>query len=196
MKNANSGAATQTGKLTPTEFLILALIWGGHANTLYTLQKETQLSTGALAPALAKLRGKGLLQAALLGARKRQEFRVPEGAMKEIKEQWYSRSHTTDGDAVLKFCKAGQVFDLASAVEYSASCVGYRDAELGKYTNQLGVVEPPKVDVFSYRSYMELARFYRLLAEVKTLEAVSAALQTEYSAKQENSRIARNTGAE
>jgi hypothetical protein len=194
MMKLKSGTARQAGKLTPNEFLILALIWGGHANTLYTLQKKTLLSAGALVPALLKLKAKRLLELDAKGPRKRQEFRVSEGAMAKIKKQWYSRDHVADCDAVLKLCKAGQVIDIASTVEYAAGCVGYRDAELRKYTNQAGVVEAPKVDVFSYRSYTDVARFYRLLAELKTLEAVSAALNTEYWGR-EDERKARNTGA-
>src|ERR1039457_4432123 len=89
MKKLKSGTRKQVGKLTPNEFLIWALIWGGYANTLYSLQKETQLSAGALVPALAKLIDKGLLQEeVLVGPRKRREFRASKRDMGKMGEKW------------------------------------------------------------------------------------------------------------
>jgi DNA-binding MarR family transcriptional regulator len=174
-------AKKEVKKLAPTEFLILALISYGHATTLYALQKETQLSAGALVPALAKLKAKGLLQAEALGPRRRQQFRIPASAVKKLGERWKSsvQEHMADCDAVLKLCKAAEIFDLPEAVEYAHSAAELRASELRKYTNRKGQIEAPAVDLVSYRSYREVARFYQLQAEEHTLRAVEAALKTD-----------------
>ncbi len=176
-----SGTAKEAGKLSPTELLILALISHGYAPTLYALQKETLLSAGALFPALAKLKTKGLLQAEELGPRKRQQFRVPPGALRKIEEKWKSgaEDYIADCDAVLKLCKAAEVFDLPEAVEYAHSAAELRASELRKYTNQRGRIEAPKLDPFSYRSYRDVARFYQFQAEEQTLRTLEAALRTD-----------------
>jgi len=176
-----SGTAKEAGKLTPTELLILALISHGHAPTLYALQKETLLSAGALVPALAKLTAKGLLHAEPLGPRKRQRFRIAKDVMEKNTEKWKSsaQDHIADCDAVLKLCKAAEIFDLPEAVEYAHSAAELRAAELRKYTNQKGHIEAPEVDPLSYRSYRDVARFYQLQAEEHTLRAVEEALKKE-----------------
>ncbi len=176
--------------MSPTELLILALISHGHALTLYALQKETQLSAGAVFPALAKLKAKGLLQAEALGPRKRQQFRVPSGVLKKMVDKWESsgmeekwkasaRDHIADCDAVLKLCKAAEIFDLPEAVEYAHEAAEFRAAELRKYMNRKGQIEAPGIDLVSYRSYRVAARFYQLQAEEHTLRAVEAALRTD-----------------
>jgi DNA-binding PadR family transcriptional regulator len=176
-----SGPAKEAGRLSPTELLILALISRGHAPTLYALQKETLLSAGALVPALAKLREKGLLQAKALGPRKRQQFRVPPAIWKKIEERWKSstRDHIADCNAVLKLCKAAEIFDLRAAVEYAHEAAEFRASELRKCTNRNGQIEAPEVDFVSYLSYRKVARFYQLQAEEHVLRAVEAALRTD-----------------
>jgi hypothetical protein len=175
----NSGTAKEARTLAPTELLILALISHGHAPTLYAMQKETLLSAGALFPALAKLKAKGLLYAEPIGPRKRQQFHVPPSALKTMEEKWKSsaQGHIADCDAVLKLCKAAEIFDLPEAVEYAHSAAEFRATELRKYTNRKGQIEAPAVDLVSYRSYREVARFYHLQAEEHTLRAVEAALK-------------------
>lgn len=167
--------------LAPTEFLILALISYGHATTLYALQKETLLSAGALFPALAKLRGKGLLEADASGPRKRRAFRLAVGAVKNIEEKWKTSApdHIADCDAVLKLCKAAEIFDLPGAVEYAHSAAELRAKELRKYTSRTGQVEAPQLDPFSYRSYRDVARFFQLQAEEQTLKQLEAALRSD-----------------
>ena len=167
--------------MAPTELLILALISHGHAPTLYALQKETLLSAGALVPALAKLNAKGLLHAEPLGPRKRQRFRVAKDVMKKNEEKWKSsaQDHIADCDAVLKLCKAAEIFNLPEAVEYARSAAEFRASELRKYTNKNGEIEAPELNPFSYRSYRDVARFYQLQAEEHTLRAVEAALKTD-----------------
>lgn len=159
----------------------MALVSHGHAPTLYALQTETLLSAGALVPALAKLKAKGLLQAEALGPRNRQRFRVPASILKKMGEKWKSsaRDYTADCDAVLKLCKAAEIFHLSEAVEYAHSAAELRASELRKYTNREGKIEPPTVDFASYRSYRDVARFYQLQAEEHVLRAVEAALRTE-----------------
>jgi DNA-binding PadR family transcriptional regulator len=176
-----ASAAIRIEKLPPTELLILALISHGHAPTLYALQKETQLSAGALFPALAKLKAKGLLQTEPRGPRKRQQFRVSASLLKKMGVTWKSsaQDHIADCDAVLKLCKAAEIFDLPEAVEYARSAVEFRASELRKYTNREGQIEAPAIDLVSYRSYREVARFYQLQAEEHTLRAVEAALKTD-----------------
>ena len=167
--------------MSPTELLILALIAHGHAPTLYALQKETLLSAGALVPALAKLEAKGLLHAEAVGPRKRRQFRVPPSAMRKMEERWKSsiQDHIADCDAVLKLCKAAEIFDLTEAVEYAHSAAELRASELRKYRNREGQIEAPAVDYVNYRSYRDVARFYQLQAEEHTLRAVEAALRTD-----------------
>lgn len=176
--------------MSPTELLILALISHGHAPTLYALQQETLLSAGALFPALAKLKAKGLLQAEPRGPRRRQQFYVPAGVLKKMVDKWESsgmeekwkasaQNHIADCDAVLKLCKAAEIFDLPEAVKYAHSAAELRASELRKYTNRKGQIEAPAVDLTSYRSYREVARFYQLQAEEHTLRAVEAALKTD-----------------
>jgi DNA-binding MarR family transcriptional regulator len=179
MKSNISGSAKEAGKLSPTEFLILALISHGHAPTLYALQKETLLSAGALVPALAKLKASGLLHAEALGPRKRQQFRVPAGSLRKMAERWKlsAQDHIADCDAVLKLCKAAEIFDISEAVEYARLAAELRASELRKYTNKQGRIEAPGVNPFSYRSYKDVARFYQLQAEEQTLRAVEAALK-------------------
>jgi DNA-binding PadR family transcriptional regulator len=174
-------AARETEELSPTELLILALISHGHAPTLYALQKETQLSAGAVFPALAKLKNKGLLQTEPRGPRKRQQFRVSAGVLKRMAATWRSSApdHISDCDAVLKLCKAAEIFDLPEAVEYAHSAAELRASELRKYTNRKGRIEAPGLELVSYRSYREVARFYQLQAEERTLRAVEAALKTD-----------------
>jgi DNA-binding MarR family transcriptional regulator len=181
VKSNISGTAKEAGKLSPTELLILALISHGHAPTLYALQKETLLSAGALFPALAKLKAKGLLHAEPLGPRKRQQFRVPASVLRKIEEKWKSsaQDHIADCDAVLKLCKAAEIFNLPEAVDYAHSAAELRASELRKYTNREGRIEAPEVDLVSYRSYRDVARFYQLQAEEHTLRAVEAALKTD-----------------
>ena len=180
--------------MSPTELLILAIISHGHAPTLYALQQETLLSAGALFPALAKLKAKGLLQAEPRGLRKRQQFHVPAGVLKKMVDKWESsgmeekwkasaQDHIADCDAVLKLCKAAEIFDLPEAVKYAHSAAELRASELRKYTNRKGQIEAPAVDLVSYRSYREVARFYQLQAEEHTLRAVEAALKTDFSAQ-------------
>ena len=168
-------------KLTPTEFLILGLISHAHATTLYALQKETSLSAGALVPALANLRAKGWLQVEASGARNRQQFRVPAGIRRKIEEKWKAsaQDHIADCDAVLKLCKAAEIFNLPEAVEYAYSAAELRAGELRKYTNRTGHIEAPEVDLRTYRSYRDVARFHQLQAEEQTLRAIEAALRTE-----------------
>jgi len=167
--------------LSPTELLILALISNGQGRTLYALQKETLLSAGAVFPALAKLKDKGLLKPEPLGPRQRQQFRVSPGVLQKMAAIWRSSAHDhiSDCDAVLKLCKAAEIFDLSEAVEYAHSAAGLRASELRKYTNRDGKIEPPKVDFVSYRSYRDVARFYQLQAEEHVLRAVEAALRTD-----------------
>jgi DNA-binding PadR family transcriptional regulator len=190
MKNRKfPGTEKEARKCSPTELLILALISYGHATTLYALQKETLLSAGALVPALTKLKADGLIQAESVGPRRRQQFRVGAVILKRverkteqtIKENWNAsaQAHMADCDAVLKLCKAGEIFDLPEAVEYAHSAAEFRASELRKYTNQEGRVEAPEIDPFSYRSYRDVARFYQLQAEEHTLRAVEAALKTD-----------------
>lgn len=173
--------AKELTKLTPTEFLIVALISYGHATTLYALQKETSLSAGALVPALTNLKAKGLLQVEASGARNRQQFRVPAGVLKKIEEKWKSsaQDHLADCDAVLKLCKAAEIFDLSEAVEYARSAAELRALELRKYTHRKGHLEAPELHPFSYRSYRDVARFYQLQAEEQTLRALETALRTD-----------------
>jgi DNA-binding MarR family transcriptional regulator len=175
------GRQEEDSKLTPTELLILALISHGHAPTLYALQKETLLSAGALFPALAKLKAKGLLHAEPLGPRKRQQFRVPASVLKKIAEKWKSsaQDHIADCDAVLKLCKAAEILDLPNAVKYAQSAAELRASELRKYTNSKAQIEAPEVDLVSYRSYRDVARFYQLQAEEHTLRTLEAALRTD-----------------
>jgi len=177
-----SGRAEEAGKLSPTELLIVALISHGHAPTLYALQKETLLSAGAVFPALAKLKAKGLLQTEPRGPRKRQQFRVSTGVLKKMAATWKSsaQDHIADCDAVLKLCKAAEIFDLPEAVEYAHSAAELQASELRKYTNRRGQIEAPAVDLVSYRSYREVARFYQLQAEERTLRAVEEALKTDF----------------
>jgi DNA-binding PadR family transcriptional regulator len=176
-----SRSARETGKLSPTELLILALISHGHAPTLYALQKETLLSAGAVFPALAKLKAKRLLETEPRGPRKRQQFRVSPGVLEKMAAIWKSSAddHIADCDAVLKLCKAAEIIDLSEAVEYAHSAAELRASELRKYTNRDGKIEPPEVDFVSYRSYRDLARFYQLQAEEHVLRAVEAALRTD-----------------
>lgn len=180
-KSNIAGSAKEAGRLTPTELLILALISHGHAPTLYALQKETLLSAGALFPALAKLKDKGLLRAEAVGPRKRQQFHVPPRVLKEIEAKWKSsiQDHIADCDSVLKLCKAAEIFDLSEAVEYAHKAAELRASELRKYTNRNGQIEPPEIDFVSYRSYRDVARFYQLQAEEHVLRAVEAALRTD-----------------
>ena len=180
-KSKLSGPAKDARKLAPTELLVLALISHGYATTLYSLQKETLLSAGALVPALAKLQAKRLLRAESSGVRKRQEFRTPAGIVKKIEEQWKAsaQDHIGNCDAVLKLCKAAEIFDIGEAVLYAHSAAELRSSELRKYTNREGHLETPEVNPFSYRSYRQLARFYQLQAEEQTLRAVEATLRTD-----------------
>jgi hypothetical protein len=180
-KPNTSGTAKEVGKLSPTELLILALISHGHGRTLYALQKETLLSAGAVFPALAKLKAKGLLKPEPLGPRKRQRFRVPPGVLKKMAAIWKSSAedHIADCDAVLKLCKAAEIFDLPAAVEYAHSAAEHRVSELRKYTNPDGHIEAPDLNPFSYLSYKNVARFYQLQAEKQTLTALEAALKTD-----------------
>jgi len=183
-----SGAPNKARKWSPTELLILALISHGHATTLYALQKETLLSAGALVPALAKLKAEGLLHAESLGPRKQQQFRVPAVIAEKIRrktgktwieEKWKAsaQAHITDCDAVLKLCKAAEIFAMREAAEYAYSAAELRASELRKYTNREGRLEAPVLNPFSYRSYRDVARFYQLRAEEQTLRALEAALR-------------------
>lgn len=181
VKPNTSGTAKEAGKLSPTELLILALISHGHGRTLYALQKETLLSAGAVFPALAKLKAKGLLQPEPLGPRKRQRFRVPPGVLKKMPAIWKSSAedHIADCDAVLKLCKAAEIFDIQEAVKYAHEAAELRAAKLRKYRNEAGDIVAPEPDFRSYLSYREVAEFYRLQAEEQTLRAILAALKTD-----------------
>ena len=190
MKNRNfSGTAKEARKYSPTEILILTFIARGHATTLYALQKETLISAGALVPALARLKAEGLISLDPVGLRKRQQFRINSVIFKKargyketaIEENLKAsaQEHIADCDAVLKLCKAAEILDLSYAVEYAHSAAELRASELRKYTSQEGRVEAPEVDPFSYRSYLDVARFYQLQAEEHTLRAVEAALMTD-----------------
>jgi hypothetical protein len=87
--------------------------------------------------------------------------------------------HIADCDAVLKLCKAAEIFDLPEAVEYAHSAAELRASELRKYTNREGHIDAPELNPFSYRSYRDVARFYQLQAEEHTLRALEAALRTD-----------------
>src|SRR5262249_10227987 len=176
-----SGPKQEGKKWSPTELLIVALISHGHAPTLYALQRETLLSAGALVPALAKLKAKGLLHADETGPRNRKQFRVPAGVLSRVAEEWKAsaQAHIADCDAVLKLCKAAEIFDLPEAVEYAHAGAEFRTAELRKYTSRTGHIEAPDVDPRSFRSYKDVARFHQLQAEQLTLTALEKALRTE-----------------
>lgn len=177
-----TGPELKADQLSPTELMILVLISHEGADTLYALHRETLHSAGALVPALAKLKAKGLLHAEVAGPRNRQQFRVPAGALKEIEEQWRSsaQTHIMDCDAVLKLCKAAELFDIQEAIQYAHSAAELRATELWKhYKNRAGQVEAPEVNPFSYGSYRNVRRFYQLQAEEQILRAVEAALLTD-----------------
>ncbi len=166
----------------PTELLVLSLIFYARASSLYALQQETALSAGALVPALRKLKAKGLLHAGLLGPRRRQEFSVKVGIPEmALEENWKSVAgrFIDDSDAVLKLCKVAEHFNLPLAVEYAKAAAEFRGAELRKYTNREGHIQAPELNVYSFRSYKEVARFHQLQAEEVTLRVVEAALTAE-----------------
>jgi|SRR5271157_1525664 len=173
-------AKNESKKLSPTELLIIALISNGW-RTLYALQKETLLSAGALVPALEKLRDKGLLHAEPAGPRNRRQFRVPAAISKNIGEKWKASAddHIVDCDAVLKLCKAAEIFDIQAAVKYADEALELRAEKLRKYRNKAGDIVAPEPDYRSYLSYREVAKFYRLQAEEQTLRAIVAALKTD-----------------
>jgi len=181
-KNTNRPRTSKdAGKIAPTELLILALVAHGHARTLYALQKETFLSAGALVPALRKLMDKGLLRSEEPGLRGRLEFQVPQSKAKEIEEKWKAtaKEHIGDCDAVLKLCKAAEIFDLPEAVDLASSALQLRTAELRNYTNPNGQRRVPQIDPYNFRSFWDVARFYKLQAEEQTLREVKRALESD-----------------
>lgn len=174
-------AKQENKKWSPTELLIIALISHGYAPTLYALQKETLLSPGALVPALAKLRDKGLLEVEPAGPRNRQQFHVPAAVLEKIGNQWRSTAPDYIGncEAVLKLCKAAEIFDIQEGVKYADEAAELRATKLRKYRNKAGDIVAPEPDFRSYRSYREVAEFYQLQAEEQTLRAILAALKTD-----------------
>jgi hypothetical protein len=178
MKRRKS-AEERVKKLSPTELLVLALVWGQHANTLYSLQKETLHSAGALAPAVAKLVNRGLLEIDSPGPRSRVEFHVSKGVVKAMEHEWkiVLQDHIGDCDAVLKLCKAGEIFDLPAAIEFAQEAAALRELELRKYKDDHGRLKAPELDPFRYISYWEVERFHRLQAEQHTIRAVEAGLR-------------------
>jgi len=172
----------ESKKWSPTELLIIALISHGFVPTLYALQKETLLSPGALVPALAKLKEKGLLvEVGEPGPRNRLQLRVPQAVLKKIDDEWRSTApdYIENCDAVLKLCKAAEIVDMQEAVKYANEAIELRVEKLRKYRNKAGEIVAPKPDYRSYLSYREVAEFYRLQAEEQTLRAILGALKTD-----------------
>ncbi len=99
--------------------------------------------------------------------------------MKTMEREWKStlKDHISDCGAVLKLCKAGEIFDLPAAIEYAREAAALRELELRKFKDDRGRLKPPEIDPFHYVSYWEVERFHRLRAEKQTIRAIEAALR-------------------